>query len=151
MIQRFIFITVLLIVLVGCAFFSDKKSHYAIQLQSDNMEHELMVELAKTPEEIRQGLMYREELEEGKGMLFVYEEPNIPSFWMKNMLIPIDMIFIGEDLEIKHIISDTPPCPQDEECPTYSPNVAVQYVLEVPAGYAKKYQIVEGNLLKLSD
>ena len=151
MIQRLIFITVLLVVLAGCAFFSDEKSHYTIQLQSDHARYELKVELAKIPEEIRQGLMYRDHLEEGRGMLFVYEEPHILNFWMKNMLIPIDMIFIGEDLTIKHVVHAARPCPQNEKCPTYSPNVEVQYVLEVPAGYAKKYQIDEGDILVLPD
>ena len=151
MIQRLIFITVLLVVLVGCAFFSDEKSHYSIQLQNDHTKHELRVELAKTPDELRQGLMHRENLKEGRGMLFVYEEPRIPSFWMKNMLIPLDIIFIGGDLEIKHITSQVPPCPQDEKCPTYSHPIPVKYVLEVPGGYAKKYQIYKGDLLVLSD
>lgn len=149
--DRFLATTILLVILGGCAFFSDENSHYAIQLQNDHTKHELKVELAKTHDELRQGLMNRENLKEGRGMLFIYEEPRIPSFWMKNMLIPLDIIFIDKDLKIKHIVPDTPPCPQNEKCPTYSPNVAVQYVLEVPAGYAEKYQINKGDLLVLSD
>ncbi len=144
-------VAIALIIIIGISailfFQKDDLSH--IKLKTEQAEHGLMVELAKTPEEIRQGLMHREELEDGRGMLFVYEEPHIPSFWMKNMLISLDIIFIGEDLQIKHIAYEVPPCPQDEICATYSPTVPVQYVLEVPGGYSEERNINLGDRLTL--
>ena len=55
------------------------------------------VEVALTPEEHARGLMYRSQLATDAGMMFVFDEPSIQRFWMKNTLIPLDMIFIGKD------------------------------------------------------
>lgn len=113
--------------------------------------YDIKVELAETFRQKQRGLMYRKRLEVGKGMLFVYEKPLIPSFWMKNMRFPLDIIFIGNDLIIKHIAEKIPPCLESEVCPTYSPLVPVQYVLEVPGGYTDLFKIQEGDYLELID
>jgi uncharacterized membrane protein (UPF0127 family) len=119
---------------------------YPLQIQSSSDMHDLKVELAITPQEKALGLMHREHLKEGRGMLFPYENPSPLSFWMKNMLMSIDMIFIGEDELIKHITHSAPPCPPEEiHCPNYRSPVPVKYVLEVPDGYCKK------NGIDLSD
>jgi uncharacterized protein len=95
------------------------------------------VELAQTPLERARGLMFRRFLADGAGMLFVFEVPGVNRFWMKNTLIPLDIVWIGEDKKIIHISEDTPPCAQDP-CPSYGPEALAGYVLEINAGQIKK-------------
>lgn len=103
---------------------------------------EITVELAVNPEERERGLMFREELEPDQGMLFVFEEEDLYSFWMKNTLIPLDIIWLNSHLQIVHIEKNVPPCPR-EPCPGYLPRYPALYVLELKAGQA------EANDLKL--
>ena len=96
------------------------------------------VEIANTNEERSQGLMYREKLEEGHGMLFVFEKVKVYEFWMKNTLIPLDMIWLDEDFDIVDVQTAVP-CPVEEEnCPTYKPKGVAKYVLEVNGGEFNK-------------
>lgn len=90
------------------------------------------VEIADTDKERVQGLKNRESLERGAGMLFVYDEPVILSFWMKDTKIPLDVIWISEDLEIVDI-KTLSPCEIDK-CPVFSVNENAKYVLEINAG-----------------
>jgi uncharacterized membrane protein (UPF0127 family) len=90
-------------------------------------------ELAVTPEERAQGLMFRQKLEFDQGMLFVFEREGIYSFWMKNMLIPLDLVWLDRGKRVVHVERDVPPCAEDP-CPTYTSNVPALYVLELKAG-----------------
>jgi uncharacterized membrane protein (UPF0127 family) len=99
----------------------------------------VFVELADTPEERAKGLMHREVLEENRGMLFIFEREDKHSFWMKNTLIPLDMIFISEDLKIVDII-EAMPCEKDP-CESHTPKEKALYVLEVNQGHAKSKDI----------
>ncbi len=110
----------------------------------------IKVELAETVQEQREGLMYREELPENEGMLFVYAPGAAPNFWMKNTLIPLDMLFISSDKTINKIHTNVPPCPPEwgNDCPNYGSNAQSQYVLEVNAGYTEKHGIEVGDLVE---
>ena len=77
------------------------------------------VELALTNEERQKGLMGREILNDNDGMLFIFENEEIHEFWMKNMIISLDIIWINSDGEIVHIEKQVPPC--EENCVIYSP------------------------------
>ncbi len=99
------------------------------------------VEIATTPTERQQGLMYRESMPELSGMLFVFERSDIYNFWMKNTLIPLDMIWINKDLNVVRVLT-AQPCTTDT-CPTYTPEREALYTLEINAGLAAKYNIVE--------
>lgn len=103
---------------------------------------EITAELAVSPEARERGLMYREKIEPDQGMLFVFEEEDLYSFWMKNTLIPLDIIWLNSNLQIVHIEKNVPPCPRDP-CPGYMPRSPALYVLELKAGQA------EANNLKL--
>jgi|GEM_PF-1736780 len=122
-----------------------------IRIQTAQTEHRLRVSLATTEEERGQGLMFVRSLPSYGGKLFVFEEPQLVSFWMKNMRIPLDMLFIGGDMKIKSIAHDVPPCPKEAlQCPnTLSPE-PIKYVLEVAAGYAKSHLIEVGDTLILN-
>ncbi len=97
---------------------------------------EIMAELAVTPAERERGLMFREKIEPDQGMLFVFEEEDLYSFWMKNTLIPLDIIWINSHRQIVHIEKNVPPCTQDP-CPGYMPRQPALYVLELKAGQAE--------------
>ena len=89
------------------------------------------VEVADSDEEKARGLMYRESLDEDKGMLFVYDDENERSFWMKNTLIPLDILFIDAEKTIVDI-QTMEPC-KEEPCRNYISGSEAQYALEVNA------------------
>jgi hypothetical protein len=99
------------------------------------------VELAMTAGEIQRGLMYREHLPPDAGMLFVFRAPKEQHFWMKNTLIPLDMIFIGADLTVAGVVADTAPRTLDSRFVERES----QFVLEVNAGWAAAHGVGAGT------
>jgi uncharacterized membrane protein (UPF0127 family) len=97
------------------------------------------IEIRDTKEERAEGLMNIEELDEKKGMLFVFDDSSIYSFWMKNTLIELDIIWINENLEIVWIAKNVNPCEEDP-CPSYKPQENAKYVLEINAGLSEKHR-----------
>jgi uncharacterized protein len=87
-------------------------------------------EVARTPEQREQGLMYRESLEHGRGMLFVFPDSQIRSFWMRNTFIPLDIAYMDESLRIVDIQAMEP---EDES--TYPSARPAMFALEVPGGW----------------
>ena len=102
------------------------------------------IELALTPEERACGLMFREYLNKDEGMLFVYEEERKYSFWMKNTVIPLDMIWINNDKEVVFIAKNVQPCRQDS-CPVIYPDRKALYVLELNAGLSDDINLKVGD------
>jgi uncharacterized membrane protein (UPF0127 family) len=102
------------------------------------------VELAVNPEEVSRGLMFREHLDPDKGMLFIYKYEGVHYFWMKNTLIPLDMIWINGNGEIISISNDVQPC-QTSQCPLIGPEQKVQYVLELNGGTSDKIGLAIGD------
>mgnify|MGYP001767292046 CR=1 FL=1 len=103
------------------------------------------VEIAKTPFERELGLMYRKSLDRDKGMLFIYPKTGEYSFWMKNTLIPLDIIWINENQQILYISKNTQPC--QKECLSISPLADAKYVLEINAGMSDELGIRVGDNL----
>jgi uncharacterized membrane protein (UPF0127 family) len=103
------------------------------------------VEVAATPEEQERGLMYRERLATDAGMLFVWARPSAHTFWMKNTLIPLDMIFIGADQKIVGIVENAEPQTLNER----RVNGASQYVLEIGGGLSSQLGIRAGQAVEL--
>jgi uncharacterized protein len=99
------------------------------------------VEVAVTPEEHARGLMYRSQLADDAGMIFVFEEPSIQRFWMKNTLIPLDMVFIGTDRKIVGVVENAAPETESERM-VGAPS---QYVLEIGGGLAARLGIHRGE------
>jgi uncharacterized membrane protein (UPF0127 family) len=102
------------------------------------------VELAVTSEEISRGLMFREHLDPDKGMLFIYKDEGVHYFWMKNTLIPLDMLWINGNKEVVFISKDVQPC-ETSQCPLISPGQKVQYVLELNGGTSDKIGLTIGD------
>lgn len=106
------------------------------------------LELALTPEDQAQGLMYRENLPDRTGMLFVFPEDAPHHFWMKNTMIPLDMIWMDASGRVVYVSANTPPCKADP-CPTYGPDGNVRLVLEIAGGLAAKEGVAVGSTIQL--
>lgn len=104
----------------------------------------LYLEVAATPAERTQGLMYRRDLAEDGGMLFVYDQEAIHPFWMKNTYIPLDIIHVGRDGKVVGISENTPVL-NEESRKVSKPDI---YVVEVSAGSSKKWQLQPGSRLE---
>lgn len=105
------------------------------------------VEVAADDATREQGLMFRDQLAPNRGMIFLFPQSGEYPFWMKNTLIPLDMIWIDEGKKIVHVSSNVPPCKADP-CPSYPPNANAKYVLEVAAGVAAKHGLKKGDVLR---
>lgn len=102
------------------------------------------VEVAINPPERQQGLMYRSKMDEDKGMLFIFERDDMQSFWMKNTIIPLDIMFIDSKGVINTIHKNTVPF-SERSLPSKSRS---QFVVEVNGGYSDRHGIKEGDLIE---
>ncbi len=105
-------------------------------------------EVVKTQAEIQKGLSGRESLDEGKGMLFVFEKPGRYSFWMKGMKFPLDFIWIKDD-KVVDLDLNVPIVTNGQTPPEYLPLQEVNYVLEVQAGFVEEHGIKQGDAVKI--
>ena len=105
------------------------------------------VEISDSDEERMLGLMSREELDENKGMLFAFEQEGEYSFWMKDTLIPLDIVWINENKEIVFIMENAVPCLM-EECDVINPQASALYVLEINSGISQKIGLEIGEKVR---
>jgi len=112
-------------------------------IHSASGDHHVKVEIVTEPADQAQGLMYRRSLGKDSGMLFIFRQEEPQSFWMKNTLIPLDMLFISAGLVIVDITT-MQPCITDP-CPDYTSRQPAIYVLEVNAGYCRSRNIIVGD------
>ncbi len=109
------------------------------------------VEIADEYDERMRGLMFRSEMPEDKGMIFIYPGEGNYRFWMKNTLIPLDMAWISGDKKIIYIERMAAPC-KTNSCPSYGPPAGgglARFVLEINGGLADKYGIAIGDIVDL--
>ncbi len=104
------------------------------------------LEVADSPDERATGLMHRESLPEDRGMVFVYGEADERSFWMKNTLIPLDMVFVDANGTVRNVEHADPPAPEasDDELATYASDGPAKYVIEMEQGFANETGIGPG-------
>ncbi|MFH2021605.1 MAG: DUF192 domain-containing protein [archaeon] len=100
--------------------------------------------IARTVEERQIGLMFKEDLNEDEGMLFIFESSGVYGFWMKNMKISIDMIFLDKNKKIITIVRNANPC-ESEPCDIFRPDSDSKYVVETAAGFSDKYGLEIGD------
>ena len=129
--------------MAGCAGDSGAQTEGAltipVTITAPGQTHRFDVEVARTAEEQRQGLMFRTSLPADGGMLFPFAKPRIASFWMRNTLIPLDMIFIRADGSIDRIAENTIP----ESIEPVASGGEVAAVLELAGGTAARLGIDE--------
>ena len=114
---------------------------HTLEVVSKTGVHVFSIELAVSDEDRARGLMFRRELPDGQGMLFDFGRDQDVAMWMKNTLIPLDMMFITADGRIRRIAENTEPM-STRIIPSGGP---VRAVLEVIGGTAKKYGIAAGD------
>jgi uncharacterized protein len=101
------------------------------------------IEIANTEEKRMQGLMFREKMQENEGMLFIFDGEDVHSFWMKNTILPLDIIFINSRKEIVTIHKNATPY-SEQSLSSFKP---VLYVVEVNSGFTDKYNIKAGDIV----
>jgi len=115
-----------------------------VDLRGDWGQARFTVEVADDAEERAQGLMHRDHLPTGAGMLFVYEQPQRVAFWMRNTRIPLDMIFVDGDGRVAKVHENA--VPFDET--TIPGGDSIRYVLEINGGLAGRLGITAGSELR---
>lgn len=145
--NKILFLAICIAVLVFLLFYSTKSE----VCFSNNC---FKVELAKTNTERETGLMNRKELANDSGMLFIFEKEEIYPFWMKNTLIPLDIIWIKEGPsagsgQVVFIKENAQPCGLGD-CPFINPGISAKYVLEINSGEVKNFNIKIGDLIQIS-
>lgn len=101
-------------------------------------------EIAETPEQQIRGLMFRTSIPDDFAMLFPYTEEDTRSFWMKNTLVPLDIIYLDRNKTVVDLYADVPPC-RREPCPDYPSRKPAQYVLEIRGGLARVIGLKVGD------
>jgi hypothetical protein len=99
--------------------------------------------------DVRRGMMFRESLAPDRGMLFIHGAPGRFGYWMYQVKIPLDIIWMDPDRRVVEISANTPPCPSNSarECPSYGGKQNALYVLELAGGEAAKNGIQVGSVL----
>ncbi|MCH2110637.1 MAG: DUF192 domain-containing protein, partial [Polyangiaceae bacterium] len=116
-----------------------------LHVVGENQAPALDVELALSNEHHRHGLMFRPELTDDQGMLFLFRNQEIRSFWMRNTCLALDMIFIDSQGVIVGIVEEVPPMNEKSRsvpCPANA-------VLEVPAGWSRRYGVRPGQQIQV--
>lgn len=132
------FILYSLFFLISC----NNKIGPSVEIISQNQKPiTISVEVADTDAARERGLMYRESLPENAGMLFLMPNEEVQNFWMKNTIVPLDIIFIFSDWKIGGFVENTKPYSEDN----VSINKPTKYVLEVNAGFCKKHGLQPGD------
>ena len=139
--KKFLIIPLLVLLIFLVA---KKADNQAVELYNSSGQKiaSFKVEVAKTPEQQQKGLMGRKMLAEDKGMLFIFEDDRPRSFWMKNTLIPLDIIYFDKNKKVVSIVNSTQPC-QKDPCQSYPSEKPAQFVLEIAGGLAEKLGINE--------
>ena len=132
----------LLILMISCA-----KNLSQVYIDNGEKVIKINVEIADDSNERAEGLMHREKLGENNGMLFVFGNEDFQTFWMKNTLMPLDMIFIDKNFEIVEI-RHAVPC-KEMPCTLYSASKPVKFVLEVNGNFTLKNNIKTGDKIIL--
>ncbi|MFM9845238.1 MAG: DUF192 domain-containing protein [Dongiaceae bacterium] len=147
MIKRLLFLWIVLMTAMPAAHSAQLQTFERGQvvIETPGGSHEIAVELAVTPDQRAQGLMFRRNLGGEEGMLFLYPSDRVATMWMKNTLIPLDMLFIAADGRVVRVAERT--VPQSTE--TISSEEPVRAVLELNGGTAARLGIAAGAVVRL--
>ncbi len=118
-----------------------------ITAQFTTANRTVKLEVALTQQQQAAGLSNRNTLADDQGMLFPFEPPQSVRFWMKNTLIPLDIVFLHNGV-VQAIAANVPPCTK-ETCPTYGPEMLVNQVIELRGGRAAELGLKVGNRLQV--
>jgi uncharacterized protein len=146
LVSSLFWLALLLVAIAGMLFSGDSSRGFrkdTLAIEVSGKTHPFRIELAETPAQLERGLMRRTEIASDEGMLFLFPPEHVPHMWMKDTLLPLDMLFADNDGKIIHIAEDAKPGSLE----IISPNRYVRAVLEVPAGTARALRIRTGDRL----
>lgn len=106
----------------------------------------IAVEIADTTERVTYGYMFRTEVRDDEGMIFLFPAPDVHAFWMKNTLVPLDILWMDDRFNVVYVQNETPPCKSDP-CPSYGSLRKASYVLELKSGVARREGVKAGSRL----
>jgi len=133
--------TSLAVTLTAALYLSSTKPKQTIILPNIT---KIQVEIADTGLKRSKGLMHRKTLPQNQGMLFIFDDSAKHIFWMKNTLIPLDMVWLDENLRVVDISHNIPPC-VTPSCQTYMPANPAKYVLEINGGLSERNNLKTGD------
>jgi uncharacterized membrane protein (UPF0127 family) len=125
----------------------DPKAPAVVFLLPDGSERRVPVEVARTARQIQRGLMYREHLPPDSGMLFLLRRDKIQTFWMKNCLIPLDMIFVAGSMDVVGVVENAEP----GTLTSRKVSRPSQFVIEVNGGWARKNAVGTGTRVRFEN
>jgi uncharacterized protein len=105
------------------------------------------VELATTDETRARGLMFRDQMAEDHGMLFIHDRQELQAYWMKNTRLALDILYFDDQRRLVSQQRDVPPCSAGDRCPPYPSSGPARYVLELNAGQAQKLGLQDGAVM----
>lgn len=137
--MRLCFVVLLLgFLMIGC------KATPFVELKGQRFD----VEIADNDQTRTRGLMFRESLARDRGMLFIFDEMQMRSFWMHNCKISIDILYFDDSFKLVGWALSVPPCNLNpEQCPSYPSGAPAQYVLEIAAGRTRELGVQLGDSL----
>lgn len=145
----------LLIIIGGIVFFQGnlgKNMPFLIRQPTATINNRVFtLIIAKTPKEKEIGLSEKTILAENSGMLFIFDQPDYHSFWMKNMKITVDIIYINNDKIVTIIENAQAPKSPEDNLQIFRPDEKVDKVLEINAGLSQKYQFKKGDYVKIEN
>lgn len=130
--------------ILSCFFVLSAKADYLL-LQQENTSKRFQTEVADTQIKRTIGLMYRKDIPDDYGMIFIFPQKKVINMWMKNTYIPLEMLFLDEEGKIVHIIKDAHPL--DETI--LSSQKPCSFVVEVKQGFCERNHIRLGQVMKL--
>lgn len=126
---------------------SDLRGSPTVVVPAAGRDVRFRVEVARSPQEHERGLMYRAHLDADAGMLFLFDHPSLLTFWMKNTLIPLDMLFLDADRKIVGIVENAEP----QTLTARRVEAPAQYVLEIGGGLSARLGIRPGATAEFHD
>ncbi len=134
----------LLAICIACCFATGCATADAgnwVELKGKRIE----VEVADDDAERQRGLMFRDEMADGHGMVFIHDDEQIQAYWMKNTHIPLDILYFDRARKLVSTQHRVPPCSLGDRCPSFPSEGPALYVLELNAGVAESMGVQPGD------
>jgi len=139
---------VILLIMIGFGLHAND-GFSKIFLLDNNSSSLVKLEVVRSYKDRVRGLAGVKNIGWDEGMLFEYKEEQMRSIWMKNMLMPLDIVFLSQDKKVILLVQNAQPC-QDKECEIYSAK-GVRYIIELKSGYIQKYNISKSSQIDIED
>jgi len=142
------FLALLSVLLAGCGSQSGSMAELNTRKITLPDGQVIVADYSRPGPDIQRGMMFRDQLPRGRGMLFVHPKPDRYTYWMFQVKVPLDMIWIAPDRRIVEVVANAPPCETKASlCPSYGGHETAQFVLELAGGEAQRLGLKTGQTL----